>query len=79
MRRLSGEFMGTIQAELKTIEQETGHAVGGSGEEKEALTSLSGEFVALGHDTRQAISKMAANTDSVLKGEREALEEGRNG
>jgi len=78
MRRLSGEFLGTIQAELRTIEQETSQAVGGSGEER-ATISLPDDLMALGRDTRQAVSEIAANTDSILKGEQEASEEGHNG
>lgn len=78
MRRLSGEFLGTIQAELRTIEQETSRAVGGDGEER-AVASLPDDLMALGRDARQAVSEIAANTDGILKGGQEASEEGHNG
>jgi len=78
MRRLSGEFMGAIQTELRTIEQETSQAVGGGGEER-AFASLPDDLMALGRDTRQAVGEIVTNTGGILKGEQEASEEGHNG
>ena len=78
MRRLSGEFLGTIQTELRTIEQETSQAVGGGGAGK-ARSGLLDDLMVLGRDTHQAVNEIVTNTGGVPKGEREASEEGHNG
>lgn len=78
MRKLSSEFMGTIQTELRIAELETPQAAGG-GAGMGTLASLPDELRALGRETRQAVSEIVAGTESIVTGEREAAEGERDG
>jgi len=71
MRRMSGDFMRTIQTELHTVEQETNQAIGRSAENKpESMTVIPPELEALGRETRQALAGNLEDTADIIEGER---------
>ncbi len=75
MRKLSAEFMGAIQAELRAVEQDARQVVDEVGGGKE-IASLPAELDALGRETRQAVSGIVAGTEGIVKGEREEERDG---
>ena len=76
LRKLSGEFMSTIQTELRAVEQEALQAVGGMGEEGgvPSIASLPAELEALGRETRQAIDGIVVDVGSAVEKEPMAAE-----
>jgi Sec-independent protein translocase protein TatA len=79
MRKLSGEFMGTIQTEIRALNQEAKEAVATASEGEQApITSLSAELKSIERETRQVVSGIAQDVDGIIKGEL-ASEEEQNG
>jgi Sec-independent protein translocase protein TatA len=69
MRKLSGEFMGTIQTELKALEQDAQQAVGGGLEDVQApITALPAEIKSIEQETRQVVTGIAKDVDGIIKG-----------
>ncbi len=74
MRKLSGEFMGTIQAELQEAEQETRQALESVGE---SGAIISAEIQGTEQETRQTLESVGENEQQVttsIKGELQAVE-----
>jgi len=62
MRRLSGEFLNTIQAELQTTEQEARQTLENvAGGEQEPVASISDEIRATEQETRQVLESIDEN------------------
>jgi len=76
MRKLSGEFMSTIQTELQAVERDARQAVGGASDEglMSSVASLPAELEALGRETRKAIEGIVVDAESVVKEESEPAE-----
>jgi len=71
LRKLSGEFMSTIQTELKAAEQEARQTAGGVSEEGQfsSIADISTDLEALGRETRQALSGIVSDVASAVEGE----------
>jgi len=73
VRKMSNEFMGTIQTEMQAAERDVRQTVdGGLVQEQDPIANLSAEIKALGRDTRRAVDEIAADVDGVVKGEQKA-------
>ena len=69
MRRLSGEFMGTIQAELQATEQETRQVLDSVvGEIQQPVVSVPAEIQAAERETHQALEEMVEGIGDLIKG-----------
>lgn len=81
MRKLSGEFMSTIQTELRTVEQEARQAAGVVGEERQSssIADISTDLKALGRETRQALSGIVVDVESAVEEKPGAAEGEQNG
>jgi sec-independent protein translocase protein TatB len=64
-------------AELQATEQETRQVLESIGEDRRrATTSIKAELQAVEHETRQALEEIVENVGGMMRGEREATEEG---
>jgi sec-independent protein translocase protein TatB len=64
-------------AELQATEQETRQVLESIGEDRRrATTSIKAELQAVEHETRQALEEIVENVGGMVRGEREATEEG---
>jgi sec-independent protein translocase protein TatB len=64
-------------AELQATEQETRQVLESIGEDRHrATTSIKAELQAVEHETRQALEEIVENVGGMMRGEREATEEG---
>ena len=64
-------------AELQATEQETRQVLDSVGEDRRrATTSIKAELQAVEHETRQALEEIVENVGGIVRGEREAKEEG---
>ncbi len=73
MRRLSNEFLGTIQSELQATEQETRQALESVAIDRQE----SAELRAVEHETRQTMEEIVENIENIeniIKGEPETKE-----
>ena len=79
MRKLSGEFMGTIQAELRATEQETRQALDSVvGEARRPVISVPAEIQAAERETHQALEEILEGVGDLVKGKR-SVKEGKDG
>jgi len=87
VRRLSGQFLGTIQAELQAAEQEAHQALDSiAGGGQEPIASITDEIQATGQETRQVLegagederavtTSIKAELQTVERETRQAMEE----
>ena len=76
MRKLSGEFMGTIQTEIRALDQDAKRVVAGGSEEGQApITSLPAELKSIERETRQVVTGIAKDVDGIIRGELASEEE----
>ncbi len=80
LRKISNEFMGTVQAELGAVEEETRQVMSGSGAPLPApLTNVAADIRSLGREVAQIVSGTAADVENVVVAEQRAVEEERDG
>lgn len=69
MRKLSGEFMGTIQAELRATEQEARQVLENVVEEgQQPVASIPAEFQATERETHEALEEIVESIGDLVKG-----------